>query len=323
MNKKNYLLTVIFFLLACNNATNTPTKEISESITSNPTSTLALTQTSIPTLIEAPTLSLAQATQEFLIKNYSEVCTRPIPYSLRLSPNEQWITLNCYTQSGESINIIKTDKSIKWDVSYFELSKQNVFVGYVIISHWSQDGNYLYLRIFPQIDGGGGFRFAEATALYRLELSSGQLTETLPLNTTVMKFYSLGFSPNDRRLAYFDLDIEPFSLIIHDLQTGEDQVLIMDNRYNTGGNLIWSDSNKLLTFSAANYNSESDSYLVSLLLWNNEQKILSTLIENSDIALEPIKWNGESKIVLQTMFSFPVSNYEFDLETNTLSYLNP
>jgi hypothetical protein len=197
-----------------------------------------------------------------------------------------------------------------------------VFDGYVRISHWTQDGNYVYISILPQFDGVG-YAFVESSALYRLDLNSGQLSETLSPQASRWNFYSFGFSPNDRRLAYFNLEEQPLSLVIYDLQTGSIEVIVIGNRYNTGGNLIWADNNKLLVFSAANYDLDSSSYSTSVLLWNNEQKTLSTLIDNPDTALEPIKWNGESKIMLRSIFTAQSLNYEFDLETNTLSPVNP
>lgn len=326
MKKEIYLLLAFFFLLSCSKVTSTSSEEVSSSIEPSATyvPSLVSTQTSSPTLTETSTTSPAQATQEFLINNYSSSCDRPDIFSLETSPNKQWITLTCYTPNGYSLVLIRADKSAKWELSYYDLlgKERESAEGYIYVSHWTQDGNYVYINTFPQIDGFG-FAFAESAALYRLDLISGGLTEILSPRVSRWEFYSFGLSPNDRRLAYFNLGVRPFSLIIYDLQTGLYDTISIGSKYTTGGKLFWSDDSKLVVFSAASYDDVSDSYSVSVLLWNNEKKTLSTLINSPNIALEPIKWDGESKIVLQNIFTEKSSNYEFDLEANTLSQLNP
>jgi hypothetical protein len=205
-------------------------------------------------------------------------------------------------------------------ISYSELygSKYDSAEGSLWISHWSQDDNYVYITVFPQIDGRGNFAFLETTALYRLDLNSGKITETLPAGKT---YYSLGISPNDRWLAYFDLFEEPLSLIIHDFQTGNNETFVIDSSYNTGGKFAWSEDSKLLAFSVATYDDITDEYLVSVLVWDTNKKTFTTIIDRFDTlnALIPVEWIGETKIILEERFSTEEVRYEFDLQTQTLT----
>jgi Tol biopolymer transport system component len=173
------------------------------------------------------------------------------------------------------------------------------------------------------MDGGGGFSFAEAAALYRLDLDSGQITETLSPGKSDRNYYSLGFSPNDRRLAYFDTSAKPFLLKIYDFQTGNNETIDIGPKYNSGGNLIWSDNGQFLVFSAAYYDHLFDTYLVSVLLWDNQKKTLETLIDNFNVALYPTKWIDESTILLESNFSPNPLSYEFDLDSKTLKAVSP
>jgi len=328
MKKQIYLLITILFFSGCGKVTSISSEPTRSSIlpssTASPTLALRQTPTATKSPTLSPTLSPGILTQEALINNYSSVCSDPDKYGIKTSPNKQWITVTCYTTNGYFLVIITADKSKKWELSYQETLGKKIpsAEGYIYVSHWSKDENFVYINAFPQLDGFG-FAFAESFVLYRLDLFTGKISEIISPEATRETFFSFGFSPNDRRLAYIASNTRPFSLVIHDFKTGNNQVVAIDSKYNTGGGLVWSDNNKLLAFTAATYNIETDSYTTSVLLWNNEQSKLSTLVDTTDVALIPIKWVSETKIILESLFANNTLSYEFDLETHSLSYLKP
>lgn len=290
-----------------------PTQTFVEEIL--PTQTLI--EEILPTQTFLPQQISVFETQEALSNKLLSYCNNP--YNIRLSPNGKWAVINCYTHEL-SLYISSIDASTLHKISYSELygAKYKSAEGSLWVSHWSQDDSYAYITVFPQMDGGGNFAFFETTALYRLDLKSGKVTETLPAGKT---YYSLGISPNDRWLAYFDLLAKPLSLIIHDFRTGNNEIVEIDTSYNTGGKFAWSDDSKLLAFSAATYDDITDEYLVSVLVWDTNKKIFTTIINHFDMqnALVPVGWIGETKIILEERFSVENTRFEFDLLSQTLT----
>lgn len=328
-NIKNLVLLLALFFYGCiAYPANESIEQTSITSTVSPISS-ALPNPAQNAIELTPTLSPYSvsflATQKALKNEFSSYCSNPNLASIQTSANGQWMTLHCYNNNGQSIKIVSTNESKTWELSYHDVygSTHNSPACCLRISHWSQDGNYVYVIAYPEMDGPG-FAFVDATALYRLDLNSGELTEALPSGggDGLTKYYSLAFSPNNRRIAYFDLSAKPFSLILHDLQTGEDLVIGLDSRYNTGGNFIWSSNSQKLVFSVAEYDL-ADKYIISILLWDNKQKKLITLINNSDIFLVPVEWVGESKVILESSFVLNTSRYEFDLNSKTLTLLIP
>lgn len=323
-----WFVILLFFVTGCNSTSHLQTPALSTAdieVTVFPSlAQIKASETPLMTLFTAtPTLSLARATQESLRADFSSICQNPHLYNMVLSPNGKWVVVECYDNQGPYIKIVRIDRQIEWEFYYLDIygSKQESIDGHFDVSHWTQDGNYVYITTFPQMDGGdGGYAFFEAAALYRLDLNSGELTETLPGGNAGRKYYSLGFSPNDRRLAYFNLSSQFVSLVIHDFQTGDDQFVSLDSKYNTGGEFIWADNSKLLVFCAAYFDINVHSYSTStIFLWDNEQKTLQKLVDNFEEVLVPIKWSGEAKITLKERFSMDETEYDFDLGTQTLT----
>lgn len=324
-NIKNLILLLALFFYGCSaHLANESIEQTSITSTVSPTSSalpnpaqnaIEITPTAFP-----PHIVSLIATQEILIDKFSLYCDNP--YNIKLSPNGKWAIIYCDTLNELSLYISSIDLLTIHKISYSEIygSKHDSAEGSLSVLHWSQDDNYVYITVFPQMDGGGGFAFFETTALYRLDLNSGKITETLSAGKS---YYSLGISPNDRWLAYFDLVAEPLSLIIHDFQTGNDETIIIDSSYNTGGKFAWSESSKLLAFSVATYDDMTDEYFVSVLVWDTNKKIFTTIINRFDMlnALIPVKWIGETKIILEERFSAEEMRYEFDLQTQTLTLI--
>lgn len=321
---KIYYLFFIFLIIGCMNDNKDVSVEPNISATSTLESFATPTQTfveeTLPTQTFLPQQISAIETQRAITNKFLSYCDNL--YNIKLSPNKKWASIYCYTPNELSLYISSVDVLTLHKISYSELygTKYESAEGSLWVSHWSQDNNYVYITVFPQMDGGGGFAFFEATALYRLDLNSGKIKETLSVGKS---YYSLEISPNDRWLAYFDLFAKPLSLIIHDFQTGNDETIIIASSYNTGGEFAWSENSKLLAFSAATYDDITDEYLVSVLVWDTDKKIFKTIIDRFDMlnALVPVEWIGEAKIVLEERFSTEETRYEFDLKSQTLTLI--
>lgn len=326
---KSFGLIVIFIsLIGCstNNYSAVPTTNNANNIESivvfpSLTPTIVLVENSTPTL--SPNASSYVQTQQPLEDHFYKYCKNPI--DIKLAENPQWVKLRCYTDEREVYKVISIDETKQWEISAFKLygskyySLNNYYESYTDFPHWTHDGKYVYITFSSPIDPG--IPFYNGSILYKMNLISGEIVQILPAGLPRKNFYSLSFSPDDRFLAYFKLYVSPPSLIVYNFQENKNQIVELDSRYNIGGDFLWSDSGKFLVFSAVYQEDVSDFYFSSVLLWDNENKTLQTLVDDFNTVLSPIEWIGESKIVLKERFSSDETKYEFNLNTKTLTLI--
>lgn len=275
-----------------------------------------------PTLTPKPTLSPNQltmiATQQTLQERLGKYCWLGSALRARLSPNSQWVEVNC---EPDVIKIVRIDESKVWDVS------SNQLIGlysdhFVYVSHWSNDGTYVYVFANPHTDGYWE-SFHQGIVLYRLTLETGQISEVLPLGKSDWIFYSFAFSPNDRRLAYIMTDQSPVILNLRDMQTGDEQSFEFDSKYNTGGAFIWSPDSQKLVFSISQFGPSIYEHIAtSIILWDKEKPDTSTLVKDHKEILVPIEWVNDTKIILQIQYESD-TRFEFDLTSGELKQIGP
>lgn len=279
------------------------------------------------TLTPNPTLSPSQltmtATQQTLQERMGKHCWGGSAWNTRLSPNGQWVEVFC---DWDVMKIVKVDESKVWDVSSGGLVDRYTD-HFVSVSHWSNDGTYVYVQVNPHTDGYWE-PFHQGIVVYRLTLETGEVSEVLPPVRGNWRYYSFAFSPNDRRLAYIVTDQSPVILKIRDMQTGIEQSLEFDLKYNTGGGFIWSPDAQKLVFSVTQFDTTNYQYIAtSIILWDKETDQLTELIKDHKSQMRAIEWIDETKIRLEAIVSdtesITTQNYEFDLATSTLIQINP
>ena len=280
-----------------------------------------------PTLTPKPTLSPPQltmtATQQTLQERMGKHCWGGSAWNVRVSPNGEWVEVFC---DSDVLKIVKIDESKVWDVSSSGLVDRYTD-HFVNVSHWSNDGTYVYVQVNPHTDGYWE-PFHQGIVLYRLTLETGQVSEVLSLVRSNWRYYSFAFSPNDRRLAYIVTDQSPVILNIRDMQTGIEQSLEFDPKYNTGGGFIWSPDGQKLVFSVTQFDTANYEYIAtSIILWDQETDKLTELIKDHKSQMRAIEWIDETKIKLEATISdtesITTQNYEFDLATRTLTEIDP
>jgi len=320
MRGKIVLFFLIILLTACGaSATTKPTKEIRDTpnqSTEIPSPTSFITNTPIP---PSPTTQIPMtATLQVLQNKLDKYCKHGQAWGVELSPNDQWKAVFC---SYDIIEIVRNDESKNWELSSDTLI--NPYTEYFAsVSHWSNDGNYVYVSFDPHTDGFWE-PFHQGVVLYRLNLETGQISEVLPLGKSDWIFYSFAFSPNDRRLAYIVTDKSPVTLNIRDMQTGDEQSFEFEPKYNTGGGFIWSPDSQMLVFSITQFDTSNYEYVAtSVVLWEREKPTTTTLIKDFEKALVPVEWLDQTRIKLQILYEQD-SNYKLDLTNNELEQISP
>ena len=262
----------------------------------SPTYYASLTKTVTPTL--SPNQIIMTATHQALKDRLGANCTYGSAQQIEVSPRGRWAEAVC---APDSIIVIRMDGTKEWSLSSDSL------IGpytdhFVNVAHWSNDGKYVYVSVNPHTDGYWE-PFHQGFALYRLNLESGQIGETLPLDENDWKYYSLSFSPNDSWLAYIMTDQSPVILNIRDVQTGIDQSIEFDPKYNSGGGFVWSPDGQKLVFSITQYDPNIPGLVAtSVIMWDSETSNITTLIKDNEEVLVPVEWVDETKIVLQALY---------------------
>ena len=281
-----------------------------------PTYYAGLTKTPTPT--PSSQQIAITATQQILHAKLDKYCSSGQAGGFRFSPNGQWVVAFC---KSDSIVIVHTDESKKWDLSSSTLI--NPYTEYFIsVNHWSSDGAYAYISLNPHTDGYWE-TFHQGVVLNRLNLETGEISEVLPLGKSDWIFYSFGFSPNDRRLAYIRTDRSPVILNIRDMQTGIEQSYQFDPKYNTGGRFVWSPDSEKVVFSIRQFDTNRyEQVATSIVLWEKEKSKTTILLKDHQKNLVAVEWVNDTKIVLQVQYEED-TRFELDLTNNELRQISP
>ncbi len=144
--------------------------------------------------------------------------------------------------------IIKNDLSKIWTIQHniFDYSIIDRPMALMTPYWWTADGKYLYFypRYYP-----GGSGFPQSSFLYTLinDLYSVNLeTGEFKLFLKTEDFGALAFSPNDKFLAYSELD-EPDAIHIRNLDNGNDLQVKLNENIIASGAFVWNlDSTKVI-----------------------------------------------------------------------------
>ncbi len=104
--------------------------------------------------------------------------------------------------------------------------------------HWSQDGNHLYFTNQPRPDGCA--QFVNGSDLYRVELTTGQVTQLMP-----EAGLWLALSPDETQLAYMAYGGR--GLVVRGLASGVEREAKLPQGAQAG-NIVWSPDQTALLF---------------------------------------------------------------------------
>ena len=137
-----------------------------------------------------------------------------------------------------------TDRARLWPVA----DETSTFgLGYTTpaIFRWSGDGRSLYFGYSPVPDGCA--LFVNFEDLYRLDLSTGAITEMLPPTRSLV----IAMSPDEESLAFIEWEEAP-GLVLQNIDTGEEQrVPLSAAQIDQAGGMIWSPDGSALLVTIA------------------------------------------------------------------------
>lgn len=326
---KTFILLVIFLLSACvsNQATSSsvqptiPATGTATKFIPSQTPMLRLTETPTPTITPLVTVTPLKLTREEINsalgqRDYEKICNH---YYRSLSPNNQWFMAGCQEPVVAQIINLHTGTIYSVDIRYY-YPLYNSLQATIQDELWSSDGKYLFVR--PHIccaDGPGGI--VNGVALYRVDLSNGDVWTVLPPSTTKWEDYDFAFSPNEKYLAYVS-PFEPNVLHLLDFTTGHDVTKEFDNKSHLGA-LMWTRNSRQIVFVGITHDTINDANRSSLFLMNARDLSFEILIDNDIREFIPIRYPSnwiENDIVQLSSFADD-SYWTFNIRTKSLSIL--
>jgi hypothetical protein len=310
MKRTIYILFSIL-LSACAATTTAPSeakKAIDSATPKISTSTTTLTATIQPssTPILLTLTKLSQRNPEFFLteQSYQARSTKVGEFSVNchnfgidkdsISPNGNWVAISCGDKRDETLEVVNRENK-HWVLQFKNyLLKEYINnngdtpTGSLFPSHWSHDEKYLYFTSHLRFYGGGpcfyGYR---VQSLYRMKLSDGMVSTTLPAGETVR--YDFAFSPSDRRLAYQSSG----DLVIIDLQTGNE--LKINTGKNSVGTLTWSPDGLELAYVTCEAIKDGNDYSIkksAVKIFSVQKQTSRTILEREKIMLFIRNWNS-------------------------------
>lgn len=212
---------------------------------------------------------------------------------IEISNNEEWILVNCESNSKESkyVRVFRVDNSASWSISLdtFPWSMDGIDPLSSLASRlWSSDERSVYLRPGCCYDPTEHGVFVTDYGLYLLNLQTGELSVILSGENNNASPFSISISPDEKYLVYVDLANTPNILSTSKLQTGEEKAISLDEHFKDIGAFVWSPDNNSLVFVAVFDGWESS----SLYVLEMNSFALKTIVENDGRLLFPTsKWD--------------------------------
>lgn len=248
--------------------------------------------------------------------------------STDLSPNKEWLIVNCNPNPPTDVatKVLRLDGTALWDVSFYGTfgAVSDITNGEMKVAHWSNDGNYVYLKpYFCCVDAPQDIffnYFQNSVAVYRLDLRTGEITTTLqPFPGDLFAGYAISFSPTDQYLAYV-FSNHPTDLYLYAIQTDKSKTIRLSERYIASGLFAWSSDAKKVVFVAVKqgwhpYNSLIQDG-VSYFMLNFETGYLKHLFDKQDIY--KLDWLSDDRLILSgndLLF--------YDFQDNTFTVVTP
>ena len=321
---------LLIFLLASCVSSQAPSSSVQPAIPATRTATkfipsqtpmLSLTETPTPTITPLVTVTPLKLTKEEINnaleqRDYEKFCNH---YYRSWSPDNQWFMAGCKEPVVAQIINLHTGTIYSVDIRYY-YPLYNSLQATIQDELWSSDGKYLFLR--PHICcADGPASIVDGVALYRVDLTNGDVWVVLPPSDAQWIEYAFEFSPNEKYLAY----ISPFRtnlLHILDLATKQEVTKEFDKKFRLGG-VVWTRNGKQIVLAGMVGDEVNNDYRSSLFLINSKDLSWETLIDNDAREFVPDRypsaWIQRDTIRL---FSFYDQSYwTFNIQTKSLSIL--
>lgn len=242
------------------------------------------------------------------------------------SPTGEWIATTLYqvaesgTESGDEYHQVFTVTHKSGTPSYTVVDTWSPFgFGYTLPQpiFWSQDDERLYYTSFPYADGCAPL--ANGADLYRVDLTSGEVTEILPPSSIAV----VELSPNEQQVAYQTWS-EP-TIFIRDLETNQDlqidiaPYMTIDSSITQDmvGAIVWSPDSTQLAFVIAHKPCIGGwAQATSIYTLDVETLTLTPQLEEDDQLLRPVAWPNDETILLENPTG---ERFELDIATTKIT----
>lgn len=316
-----FFVLIGFTLLACNAVSpintvyspNAPLKTHTSFVTATifPTSTETVifeTPTFQPEIAaEVATLDAIVTDLPELRKFYDRFCITHgncafVP-NLGLSPNGKWAVFFTVTDSA-GLSIVNVNNNKQWHISYHDITGTYGGDATVVIEHWSQDGNYLYVSPRTAGSGGLGYFWRSETQLIQLDLTDGTWR-----NTNMGSAFS--FSPDDNFIAYR----REQNVVIHEFQTSQEKIFTVPLEYGAFGRFVWSQDNKQIMFIGSSVEEleavalTDDMKGFTLFLLDTEKMDVQVFLNKDERYLYPLEWKTPKIILLESLYKVDSNGY--------------
>ena len=257
----NFFLTLVFLILASCNGQATEYPQPQKTSTRTPASTPSPRPTYVhPTMQPANATRISKISQEraaktAIVQNALDDCNGAPDYDWGIvkreySPAGTWYVAYCrHSDTGVNYTkIINTINDKVWEIPYINIVTEDGFLndpvegGQMILKAWSYNEKYaFFIRYFCCVDGPF-LMFVDGFGLYRLDLSSGEISEIEKSSAAV------SFSSDGRYLARFKP--EENAIIVDNLETGKFSSFAIE--FDVAGRFSWSPDGNKGVFSATN-----------------------------------------------------------------------
>ena len=224
--------------------------------------------------------------------------------SVSYSPHKTWAMVTCrepQAKAGTTTRVFRMDGTQEWSVSFKQAylavykaddrQATDLLEAAFVPAAWTGDETFAYLAVQSSPQDAP---FAGYDALFRLDLSTGQLTPTLrPAMGSQRTSYVFQFSPGGTQLAYVNLMVQPLSIVLYNTQTGAENRIPLDARFSRAAGLVWSPDEKQLLVSAQDTGANGGN---SVILFDLATMTNQYLVQNSPIVYLPLAWVGDTSV---------------------------
>jgi hypothetical protein len=240
--------------------------------TPSQTKLITLTKESINTLNPTEEYEIAKAERFYFY--FREYCKG---YTIieNISPDLKWSL--CAT--SDSI-ILRSYEDKEWEISIFNIYKENIDEKKVAPIFWSNDGIFVYIEYYS---GDETLQPGKTIAVWRVNLTNGHITEILASNEIKKNSkdyaYTYSISSYARRLAYHPAGRD-ITINIIDLFTDESISFNMGRGY-VYDSLFWSPDESKLAFVMAKETSYPEAYTNDVYLIEFPEKVMRLICSKS------------------------------------------
>jgi hypothetical protein len=213
------------------------------------------------------------------------------------SPDGNWVVAMCMDLDSTTGVYNLNDPSQAWRLQYSKIFGIDVYVAHHIYPwRWTADGRYLYLNVYPCCVEKPCSVYISGEALIRLDLLTGKVAQTVPLDNDG-RLYEYSLSSDNTYVAYLRPWLKHPILNLENLVTGKELHIPLGDQYSQAGDVIWSPDYMHIVFSAFNGDGCENTtyYLVMMDLDDSEQTVL---LENASEEYFPTEWTDDNHIIL-------------------------